>query len=158
MSRLPQTPLSITHAQIAANSTEKVFARGEEYFRDGSVLSIARRGDVLHASVEGSEDEPYFVTAMIRNGEVADADCNCPYEYGGWCKHTVAVMLFALEAPEEIEIQEPLNEALDALTKSKIVQVLTRMAEDDPAFEAVLRAYLSGSPPKKRRDEDDWDS
>ena len=150
-------PVSVTHTQISSNSTEKVFARGEEYFRDGAVLSIARRGDMLHAAVEGSEDEPYFVTALLRGGEIQDANCTCPYEYGGWCKHIVAAMLFAAEAPEEIEMQVPLEEALNALPKSRIVKVLTRMAEDDPSFEEMLRGYLSGSPPKKKRYEDDWD-
>lgn len=44
MPRKRQSPLSISHAEISANATEKVLARGEDLFRDGAVLSIARRG------------------------------------------------------------------------------------------------------------------
>lgn len=158
MPRKRQTSLSISPSQIAANATEKVFARGEDLFHDGAVLSIARRGEALHAQVEGSEEEPYSVKVTLRDGAVESADCTCPYEYGGWCKHIVAALLFAIEAPEEIEVQMPLDELLQAMPPESLIKVLCTMAGDDPHFEEDLRVYLSGSKPRKRRDEwDDWD-
>jgi uncharacterized Zn finger protein len=51
---------------------------------------------VLRASVEGSQYEPYAVTISFDLGGVAAASCTCPYDWGGWCKHCVAVMLALL--------------------------------------------------------------
>ena len=90
------------------------------------------------------------------NGAVESTNCTCPYEYGGWCKHIVAILMFAIEAPEEIEVQMPLDELLAATTAKELLKVLCRMAEDEPGFEEDLRAYLSGAPREHRR-RDEWD-
>lgn len=115
------------------------------------------RGAALHAQVEGSEEEPYAVKVTLRDGAAEGADCTCPYEYGGWCKHIVAALLFANEAPEEIEVQAPLDELLAATTGKDLVKVLCTMAEDDPRFEEDLRIYLRGEKPRRRDEWDDWD-
>jgi uncharacterized Zn finger protein len=43
-------PFSDTmEADIARNITDKVHMRGEDYYEQGAVLSVVRRGDLLQA-------------------------------------------------------------------------------------------------------------
>ncbi len=74
-----------------------VFDRGEGYFEDGLVHNLFLvQSDLLEAQVRGSAK--YRVRLIKQNGSVL-GDCNCPYghEYGGPCKHIVAVLLEAME-------------------------------------------------------------
>ena len=54
-----------TEAEIAKNTTDKVYRRGVDYYEQGSVLSVVRRGDLIQAEVEGSEDEPYLISVTV---------------------------------------------------------------------------------------------
>jgi uncharacterized Zn finger protein len=52
-----------------------------------------RRGDRLTAHVEGSDFAPYEVTIELHDGGIPGTRCSCPYDWGGACKHVVAVLL-----------------------------------------------------------------
>ena len=48
----------------------------------------------MTAEVSGSEEEPYLVDLdFSEDGELEDWFCDCPYDWGPVCKHTVAVLL-----------------------------------------------------------------
>ena len=51
------------------------------------------------AEVQGSET--YKVKIDLKKG--ISAECNCPYDLEGYCKHIVAVLLSMLDNKEEIE-------------------------------------------------------
>src|SRR5438067_13906586 len=94
---------NLTESVVRQRSSAESFQRGREYFEEGAVLSLLRRGDTLFAEVEGSEPEPYEVRVDSDAAGVTGASCTCPYSFGGWCKHLVAALLACLHAPEEIE-------------------------------------------------------
>lgn len=72
-----------------------ILERGYACFQKGAVTEIDIDKDEIEASVEGSEE--YLVTIELKNGQVSDLDCTCPYAMGGnHCKHMAAV-LFAYE-------------------------------------------------------------
>lgn len=74
-----------------------IVSRGEEYYKQGKVLSFTRDGNIVSAKVEGSGSKTYEVTLTFKKTnamELASSYCSCPY-YDD-CKHIVAV-LFALE-------------------------------------------------------------
>lgn len=81
----------VTKETIRALASAESFARGQSYLDDGAVSDLVQRGDRLTAEVEGSEFEPYQVSLRLHDGGVADAHCTCPYDWGGYCKHIVAV-------------------------------------------------------------------
>jgi uncharacterized Zn finger protein len=93
----PQLP-PLSEAQIRQHASAESFARGVDYERRGAVGALVLRGDLLQAEVEGSEYEPYRVTVSLDAGGVRAADCSCPYDWGGWCKHIVATLLAYIHA------------------------------------------------------------
>lgn len=79
---------------------DKVFARGEAYFRDGLVEILDQGAARVLARVSGSE--PYR-TLLTGKGTQIDGECSCP-AFGdfGFCKHMVAVAFAAnQEGPRE---------------------------------------------------------
>ena len=78
---------------LSQNATRQSIQRGQSYFRDGAVGRLVQRGDELEADVEGTEPDPYRVWVRFEDDEVSDTGCTCPYNYEGWCKHIIAVLL-----------------------------------------------------------------
>src|SRR5437899_3958756 len=132
---------SITHEAIRALATPESFARGREYLRDGAVSNLVRRGGRLTAEVEGSE--PYEVTISLHDAGVADASCTCPYDWGGYCKHIVAVLLkFADEATRIME-RKPIGDLLRGLDQAQLIKLLEKRAESDSELAAWIEAELA---------------
>src|SRR5262252_1889427 len=138
----------VTKETIRALASAESFARGRSYLDDGAVSDLVQRGDRLTAEVEGSEFEPYQVSLRLHDGGVADAHCTCPYDWGGYCKHIVAVLLkFADEKTRVIE-RKPISELLCGLDKTRLIELLERRAESDPALAAWIEAELATAIPK----------
>ncbi|MCL2362330.1 MAG: SWIM zinc finger family protein [Defluviitaleaceae bacterium] len=68
----------------------KILSRGKEYYQAGYVASLEYDGDEWVANVEGSEEYTVSVS-LSSDGEITDTYCDCPYEWGDYCKHQVAV-------------------------------------------------------------------
>src|SRR5712691_10678553 len=133
----------VTERTIRALATPESFARGRSYFDDGAVSDLVRRGDRLTAEVEGSEFMPYQVSIRLHDGGVAEARCSCPYDWGGYCKHIVAVLLkFADEGTRVIE-RKPLAELLRELDQSRLIELLEKRAESDSELAAWIEAEFA---------------
>src|SRR5262245_61974411 len=117
---------SITERTIRALATPESFARGRSYLDEGAVSDLIRRGDRLTAEVEGSDFAPYQVSIGLHDGGVAEARCTCPYDWGGYCKHIVAVLLkFANEPTRTIE-RKSLAELLRGLDQAQLIELLEK--------------------------------
>ncbi len=114
-------PFVLTETAIRQRAGRESLARGEEYFERGAVVRLARRGEHVHAEVEGSAYEPYQVTVKLDELGVHEASCSCPFEWGGDCKHIVATLLACLRTPEEIEERPPLSSVLADLRREQRV-------------------------------------
>jgi len=68
----------------------KILNRGKAYVKNVSALARTENGEWV-AWVSGSEDYATLV-ATDDEGEL-DWFCSCPYDWGGPCKHAVAVIL-----------------------------------------------------------------
>jgi uncharacterized Zn finger protein len=133
----------ITKRTIRALTTPESFVRGRSYFDDGAVSNLVRRGDRLTAEVEGSEFAPYQVSIRLHDGGIAEARCSCPYDWGGYCKHIVAVLLkFADETTHVIE-RKPLAALLRGLDQTQLIELLDKRAESDPELAAWIEAELA---------------
>lgn len=89
----------ITPAQLKSLADAKSYQRGEAYFRQGQVHSLAEQDEVIAAQVEGTET--YDVEFWIEGDELA-YQCDCPVGIEGWfCKHCVAVGLSWLADPPQ---------------------------------------------------------
>lgn len=136
---------------IQAHSSPESFRRGEDYYLQGAVLSMTRRGDTLHAEVAGSDFAPYNIRVSFDEVGVVDATCNCPYEWGGWCKHIVAVLLAYTRGPEEVEELPALEETLSGLDRDQLQKLLLKLAEREPALAEIIESELSLSAARESR-------
>jgi uncharacterized Zn finger protein len=105
----------------------------------------------LTAEVEGSEFEPYQVSIRLHDGGVADARCTCPYDYGGYCKHVVAVLLKLADAKTKVIERKPLAELLAGLDRPRLVDLFEKRAESDPELATWIEAELATAMPAPSR-------
>src|SRR5215210_3792709 len=110
----------ITEKLVRKLASGETLQRGREYFQRGAVVGLTRRGDRLLAQVEGSSYEPYRVDITLDAGGIASAECTCPYEWGGACKHIVAVLLAYINQPEQVEERLPLDTLLADLSSEQL--------------------------------------
>jgi uncharacterized Zn finger protein len=141
---------------IRAKASPDSFRRGYSYFQSGAVADLALRGNTLHGQVEGSEYTPYRISITFDQGGVTSASCTCPYNWSGWCKHIVAVLLTCLHEGEEIETRPALNELLAELDRAQLQALLVSLAERDPELaDAIERqaalVRLANAAPQARQ-------
>ena len=75
---------------------KRILDRGKEYSRSGLVEELEISDNEIKALVIGNDE--YEVSISVRNGEIDDMDCTCPYaDEGFYCKHEAAA-LYAYEA------------------------------------------------------------
>ncbi|MGB6239075.1 MAG: SWIM zinc finger family protein, partial [Bradyrhizobium sp.] len=119
----------ISKEMIRALANAESFARGRSYASDGSVSDLLRRGDRLTAEVEGSEFEPYQVSIRLHGDGVADAHCTCPYDWRGYCKHIVAVLLKFADKKTPVIERKPIAELLAELDQARLIELLEKRTE-----------------------------
>ena len=136
----------LTEAQVKGLATAQSFTRGKSYLIDNAI----RQGRELRAECQGSDDEPYEVTATLDKNGVAETACTCPYDYDGICKHIVALLLTWVHTPQVFEAVPELNSALHDLSKEELLAVISGMVSRDPKMmreiELVKAAPRGGRP------------
>ncbi len=113
---------------------EKVFARGEAYFRDGAVTIRRQSDEEVRAIVAGTEN---YQTELSGSGRDIDGECSCPaFEDWGFCKHMVAVAL-AVNAKAPVANEDSLGRIRRHLTQQKsadLVALIVELAENDDSL------------------------
>ena len=116
---------------------EKVFARGEAYYRGDQVQILAIEPVRVLAHVAGTED---YRTELTGRGKKFGGACSCPaFEDSGLCKHMVATALAANAAGDDAEAENTgtLSRMRDHLKKrgvDALVEMIMDLAERDPAL------------------------
>ena len=85
------------------NIEQKILTRGLDYYKSGYIDSIEYDNDEDEwiAEVSGSDD--YTVTVKLaENGDITASYCDCPYDYGVYCKHQAAVFYSLRKIWEDI--------------------------------------------------------
>jgi len=112
----------------------KVFARGEEYFRDGSVQILSLSPKRVLAQVAGTED---YRTVLTGRGTDIDGECSCPaFEDWGFCKHMVATALAANAVGDGVEAESAgalprIRDHLKSKGVDALVDMILEWAEQD---------------------------
>ena len=142
---LPQYAESDIRQYASAES----FQRGREYCQSGAVVSLVQRAATLEAAVWGSDTEPYRVQVTFGGDRLGVATCTCPYDWGGWCKHIVAVLLTAHEHPEKVETRQPVTEMLAGLNRDQLQALLLKLIQLEPDLIEAIEAqvpFLTSTP------------
>lgn len=122
----------LTEADIRNLASEKSFERGETYYRDGAVLDPICQEAHLRAHCEGSDYEPYQVSAILAKNGIAETSCTCPYDYGGICKHIVALLLTYVHKPQAFRFIPPLSMLLAGRSQEELIALIGEMIKQEP--------------------------
>jgi uncharacterized Zn finger protein len=91
--------MAITKNWLKKVANAKSFSRGEDYYDE--VDDLTKIGNVYSAVVYGTEE--YEVTITDFPTSDPSANCDCPYDLDGVCKHIVAVGLNIIDGNFEEE-------------------------------------------------------
>ena len=124
---------NISESEIRSLTTGQSFTRGEDYYHTGAVSEVVQRGSQISAEVEGSSYEPYAINIQLNDsGELVSANCTCPYDWGGYCKHIIATLLTCLLSPEKLVTRPPINDLLAGLQADEVRDLLTEILTTHP--------------------------
>src|SRR5947209_4781571 len=142
----------LTEAQVRKLASQQSFERGKGYYRDGAILEPVRQGLELRAQCEGSEDEPYEVSATIEPHGIAEVSCACPYDWGGACKHIVALLLTYVHKPQAFRVIPPLEALLAKSSREQLIALIGELVKRAPGLVSVVElAAVTTQPGDKRQ-------
>jgi len=146
----------ITESIIRAGATPQSFQRGKEYYQDGAISNTTRQDNVLAGECEGTSAPYYRVSVTLDEAGIREVTCTCPYEYGGYCKHVVALLLTHLHHPKRFAVRQEPAELLADLTRDDLVALVSKLVHDRPELYDWIEAAIVvpgsvGKTPKKKR-------
>lgn len=142
----------ITENMIRTGASPESFRRGEEYYREGALSNTAIQGALLSGECAGTYAPYYQVHIELDEAGIADASCTCLYEYGGYCKHIVALLLAYLRHPKSFAVRKAPAELLADLDHSDLTAILTKLIQEQPDLYDRIETMTSvPSKSKKKR-------
>jgi uncharacterized Zn finger protein len=133
----------LTEAHIRNLASGPSFERGETYYRDGAILDPICQATYLLAHCEGSEYEPYRVSVILAEGGIAETSCTCPYDYGGICKHIVALLLTYVHQPRAFRFIPPLDELLAGRSQEELIALIGEMIKQEPELLSLVELSVA---------------
>lgn len=80
--------------EIEELTSNKVFERGQEYYENGYVGKIIKKGNTFEGTVKGSYK---YKVSLEKIDDDFEFECSCPYDFEGICKHSVAFALAIID-------------------------------------------------------------
>ncbi len=126
----------------------KILDRGFDYYEQDQVIRVEQfeKGE-FSAKVRGSEQ--YGVYLQLGPGQrVIDHRCSCPYDWGAYCKHEVAVMYWLRESkaygdePNSDGAIEQIKQKLESTPVKELRRLMLEFAVSNPEFRNELRWHL----------------
>jgi len=141
--------MKLTIDYIQKKSSPRSFFRGEEYYETGSVKKLTYKDGGFSAVVSGTH---YYNVRVICKEEDFIFNCSCPYDFGGLCKHSVAVGLAIVDNDyDEIKVSESkakrsntIEELLQMATPGETKTFLKNILEKSDIYVDEFEAYLKG--------------
>ncbi len=137
---------NLTEEDITENCSEQSFEKGEDYYYRGAIVHPMIYGMTLRAECEGSQFDNYIVTVSLAEDGIADAYCTCSYDWGGYCKHIVALLLTWINTPDKFLVVDDLLESLKEKDKDELVGLIGRMIEREPSFISLIESGVDQLP------------
>src|ERR1051326_2134904 len=141
----------LTEAQVRALASEKSFDRGKAYFEGGVLVEPLRQGLELRAECEGSEYDPYRISVTLDAEGVLETSCTCPYDWGGLCKHIVALLLAYVHTPKIFRVVEPLDRLLAGKSRDELIFIIREMLRHRPDLISVVELNTEAREVKQGR-------
>lgn len=135
--------LKLTEAVIRAGATDKSFQRGRELYRSGAISNTWIQGHTVSGECEGSESPFYKVRVELDGGGIRTATCTCPYDFGGYCKHIIALLLAYAQRPKQFALRQEPAELLADLTREQVLALVTKLLSEHPDLYEWVEAALT---------------
>lgn len=146
----------ITESMIRAGASPESFRRGEEYYREGALSNTIIQGTLLSGECASTYAPYYRVQVELDQAGIADASCTCLYEYGGYCKHIVALLLAYLRHPKSFAVRKAPAELLSDLDHNDLTTILTKLIQEQPDLYDRIEAMTSVPSTSKRSARKKW--
>ena len=140
----------LTEAQIRKLATEQSFQRGDRYYQQGRILNPMRQATVLWADCQGSE--LYQPRVTLGKQGIVSADCTCPYDWGGLCKHQVALLLAYIHQPDIFHVVPPVSEMLAARSREALIELVELMVQRYPNLLSLVELSTAKPQPGQALD------
>jgi len=130
--------IKLTIQQVRSRATDNSFQRGQSYYHSGAIFDTARRGDEIEGFCQGSNVRPYHVKVALSDRGIVSASCTCEYDYGGDCKHVVALLLTYVAEPESFVERPDLEDSLADRSKEELIALVRQMVKRDPDLQTLV--------------------
>jgi len=135
-------PKKITENILKSLSSPESFTRGHNLYQSDAVFDTFRQGDILTGKCEGSSAPFYQLRVQFDEGGIQEASCTCPYNWGGYCKHIIALLLTYIHNPDAFIEQKSTKELLGQLDKDALVHLITKMVDQNPDLYSWLQTAI----------------
>lgn len=125
-----------------------ILERGEDYYdRERVTNMILLEDNTYEFTVEGSE--PYTVEIQLLGRQVISYSCDCPYDLGPVCKHTVAsIFKLSIEGniltkkkkKKKLSLKEELRLLLKKVSREELEDFLFEQSMQDKGFRNIFLA------------------
>lgn len=123
------------HERMQEFFDDVIFERGLDYFYEDRVQEVCRRKGNFYSTVEGTY--PYNVRIEIKDNDIEDMYCNCPYADEGYhCKHMAATLIYIEQNLESILTDKDIEKQIAKRTK-EIEKHLSNISDQQ------LRQYIA---------------
>lgn len=112
--------IRITKDSLIALCSPTSYERGVILYESHAVFDLYRQNDTLVTKCEGTSAPYYHVSARFDENGIVEADCTCPYDRGGLCKHLVAMLITYLKEPDLFESRIDLRTQLSQLDRNTL--------------------------------------
>ena len=119
----------------------KILERAKTYYIEDNIKELVLDDNTWTAEVSGSVF--YAVTIKLdESGNILDSDCDCPYEFGEYCKHKTAVLycirdIISNNKVDQYKNKDPkinLDSVLNSVSKEELINFLNGMAKRNKGF------------------------
>jgi uncharacterized Zn finger protein len=136
----------LTEARVRKLASAQSFERAKSYYRNEAILEPVRQGMDLRARCEGSAYEPYKVSATLDQHGVENVSCTCPYDWGGACKHSVALLLTYIHEPQAFRVILPLETLLAKSSRETLIALIGEMVQREPGLMSTVELAAATQP------------
>ncbi len=133
-----ETLPELSESSIRGMASGASFERGKSYYHSGAILDPVRQGMELRAECEGSQYEPYQVSATLEGKGLGSSACTCPYSGAGICKHLVALLLAYVHEPQAFRVIPPLEALLASRSQQELISLIGEMIKRYPDLMSVV--------------------
>jgi uncharacterized Zn finger protein len=141
----------LSESIIRAAATPQSFERGQDYYQRGAISNAAVLDSVLMGDCEGTQEPYYRVQVELDEAGIRAGHCTCPYDYGGLCKHAVALLLAYVHQPKQFAVRQEPAALLAQLDRDALIVLLARLLRERPDLYGAVEAAIATPVPAGKR-------